>query len=235
MSYKTPVIKATLNNAAKTMSNTDKQALSNKDNNIEKTRIENRQDEIDNYNFNECNIIDDFFKTIQLIGNDVIIKLHKENYIKSVQLLSEDVNNVIYENYISQVDGRMHASDKAKWIDNPLPYVHSGVIVALSPLVIAEFIEKKNKLSLIDKDLAESFKIPQVGDIVHLTHFMFADFRFYKNKQEKDFIKDPNNYRIEHWEGYVKLHSSYIEAIVKDKESFNITSPYKLYKEFKNE
>lgn len=233
MGYKAQPIRATINDAPKTMTNTDKLQLSKiNESNYEKDRIERKQEEIDEYNFNTCNIIDDYFNTIQLNGNDIIVRLHRENYIKAVHVLPED--RVAYDAWTSQVDGRMHASDKAKWMDNPLPFVHSGVIVAISPTVKAEIIDKRNKLALINESLAKEYKVLEVGDIVHLTHFMFADFRFYKNKQEKDFIKNPEEYRLQYWEGYVKLHSSYIEAIVTDKNSFKVTSPYKQYKEYIN-
>jgi hypothetical protein len=226
MAFKAPMMRATINNAPKTISNNDKQSLTNTHNaQLEKSKIEKRQEDIDTYNFDTCNQIDPYFDTIQLAGNDIIVRLHKENYIKGVYGI--DNNEVMYNAYISQVDYRMKATDKPNWCDNPLPYVLSGVVVAISPAVEADQLKRFN-------EVGDKYRMLKVGDIVNLTHFQFQDNRFYKNKQEIDFIKNPEEYRIEHWEGYIKIHSTYVESIVLNKDSFKVTSPYRLYKESLN-
>jgi len=64
---------------------------------------------------------------------------------------------------------------------------------------------------------------------------MYADKRFYKDKQKRDFIRNPEEYSIKNWEGYVKVHPSMIEAVVTDPTSYSNfvtqTSSYAKYKE----
>jgi hypothetical protein len=195
----------------------------------ETIRTEKRQLEIDNYNFEEVNLVDDYFKGISFVDSALIVRLHKENYIKEVSIMPNGV--VIYDAWISQVDGRMNKAEREKWVDNPLPYVFSGVIVAISPLAQMEYVKKKETLS---DELKDSFKVPEVGDIVNLDHFMVADRRYYPNKQARDFIKNPEEYRIVHFDGYVKIHPSLIEGIVVDKNDFyNNISPFQNFIKFK--
>jgi hypothetical protein len=195
----------------------------------ETIRTEKRQLEIDNYNFEKVNLVDDYFKGISFVDSALIVRLHKENYIKEVSIMPNGV--VIYDAWISQVDGRMNKAEREKWVDNPLPYVFSGVIVAISPLAQMEYVKKKETLS---DELKDSFKVPEVGDIVNLDHFMVADRRYYPNKQARDFIKNPEEYRIVHFDGYVKIHPSLIEGIVVDKNDFyNNISPFQNFIKFK--
>jgi hypothetical protein len=225
-------IKSKLHSADKTIAISKLKDLERLDETIsaENMKVENKQLEIDNYNYQEINIIDDYFKGISLIDSALIIRLHKENYIKQVDILPN--GTVLYDAWISQVDGRMTKADREKWVDNPLPYVFSGVIVAISPIAQLEYIKKKEALP---EELRDQFKIPEVGDIVNLDHFMVADRRFYLNKQARDFIKNPEEYRIIHFEGYVKIHPSLIENIVIDKEDFyRNLSPFQNFKQFEN-
>ena len=227
-------VRAKLHQSSKSMSLSDMKDLERDvlDKVSEETlRTEKKQEDIDNYNFNEVNVIDSYFEGIKLIDNTIIVRLHKENYIKEVSIMPN--TSVIYDAYISQVDGRMNKAERENWVDNPLPYVYSGVIVAISPLAIAEFQKKKESLPY---ELQGEFHIPAVGDLVNLDHFMIADRRFYQNKQARDFIKNPKEYRIVHFDGYVKIHSSIIESIVHDKDDFYLNmSPYQQFKKFEAE
>ena len=224
MSYKKPVIKAKLHSADKAVSIADYDSLTSADNS-KRLKEESRQDEIDKYNFNEIFNIDNHFKGIQLTGKSIIVRLFKENYIKDVTVLED---NVLYDAWLSQVDGRMNKTESPKWVDNPLPYIWSGVVVAMSPNVLADLVDEHNKVKFYDT----THKVLQVGDIVQLSPFMIADVRYYTNQQHRDFIKNPNEYRIEHFEGYVKLHPTQIDTVIKNKEAFmNTLSPYKSYKD----
>ena len=223
-------IKAKLHSADKTIAVSQLKDLERLQETVsaELVKTENKQHDIDDYNFQEINIIDDYFKGISFVDSALIVRLHKENYIKQVDVLPN--GTVLYDAWVSQVDGRMNKADREKWVDNPLPYVFSGVIVAISPLAQLEYVKKKESLP---EELKDQFKIPEVGDIVHLDHFMIADRRFYPNKQARDFIKNPEEYRIVHFDGYVKIHPSLIEGIVTDKEDFyRNLSPFQNFKEF---
>ena len=235
MPQKKKVIQTKLHNAAKSMSTSQRNQLTgktSKDALSEIQRIEKRQEEIDTYNFETCQNIDPYFNSIQLAGSSMIIRLHKENYIKGIEMLLAN-GQPVYDHWISQVDGRMRQTDRPKWVDNPLPYVFSGVIVAMSASAKAHFAKEKKMLTDIDATLGEEYRMPQVGDIVNMEHFMFADSRYYKNKQSRDFIKNPEEYSITKWEGYVTVHPTRIESIVLDKEEFQMTSPYRAFKEGK--
>jgi hypothetical protein len=225
MKKRTP-IKAKIHSANKAMSVADMKALEAKENeNQRKLNIEKKQQEIDYYNFTLINEIDPYFKGISLTDESIIVRLHKENYIKEISIMPN--GDVVYDAWTSQVDGRTSKTQKQKWVDNPLPYVFSGVIVAISPLTQAKFIEKRDSLP---EELRDEFKIPQVGDTIMLDHFMIQDRRFYQNKQARDFIRNPEEYRIIHFEGYVKIHPSLIESVVVDMQDFNNNmSPYTNY------
>lgn len=226
MSYKKPVIKAKLHSADKAVSIADANALSNDDaTNAKRLKEEAKQELIDKYNFHECFERDEHFDDIQLTGKSIIVRLFKENYIKSVDVVGD---NILYDAWLSQVDGRTDRSQQPKWVDNPLPYVWTGVVVSISPAVMQDIVNETNSIKTLDAN----YKPMQVGDIVQLAPFMIADVRYYTNQQHRDFIKNPNEYRIEHFEGYVKLHPTQIDTVIKNKDKFmSKLSPYKNYKD----
>ena len=232
MTYQKPVLKSKLHSANRVLSSADQAQLEGRIADTKRSEVEQKQEEIDEYNYNTCSQIDPIFSTIQLSGKQIIVRLHKENYIKGVQMVG-DAKIPIYDAWISQVDGRMRQTDPPRWVDNPLPYVFMGTVVAMSPLVAADYLAEKELLAKLDPIAAANFKVLEVGDVVHLNHFMFADHRFYINKQMRDFIKNPNEYRIEHWEGYVRIHPTVIEAIALDKNE--LFSPYAEYKRLLND
>ena len=230
---KKKLIQAKIHDAPKAMATSERQQLSGKvgkDSIGETSRIEARQEEIDKYNFDTCQVIDPYFKSIQLAGNTIIVRLHKENFIKGVEMIMAN-GQPIYDSWISQVDGRMKQHQPEKWVDNPLPYVHTGVIVSISDSAKAHFLKEKKALEDIDLSLGTSHRLPMIGDIVNLEYFMFADARFYKNKQDRDFIKNPEEYSINNWEGYVSVHPTRVESIVLNKEAFKHSSAYRAFKD----
>lgn len=210
-----------------------KKALTTKDALTPNQKIEKRQQEIDDYNFKECMELDPKLSHTMLTGEDVVVRLHKENYIKSITSLAAD--ETTYECWISQVDGRMRKTDPERWVDNPLPYINRGVIVYLSPQAKIFFKKIKKDLEAVDKNIAKTFKLPQVGDVVSLDHFMLADYRYYPNKQQRDFIRNPEEWRIVHWEGYVKIHPTQIEGVYKELSDVYKTSPFYMLKNAENE
>lgn len=96
MSQKKSVIKSKIHSANKVLSVADKSALESKTAELKRKEIELRQEAIDKYNFETCNIIDPAFNNIQLPGKQLIVRLHKENYIKNIEM-SMDGTNVIYD------------------------------------------------------------------------------------------------------------------------------------------
>jgi hypothetical protein len=191
-------------------------------------RIQNekKQEAIDLYNFYTCNEIDPAFQTIQLRGRDIIVRMHKENWIKGIQFQAGDVP--MYDAWVSQVDGRAKQTHSDKWVDNPLPYVFTGVIVAMSPTYEHEI--QKDYERILEKNPDTTYQPLKIGDIVHIQKHYFVDNLFYLNKQDLDFIKNPEDYRIEHWEGYIRMNAGMIEALVTDKEAFfSNMSPYQQY------
>jgi hypothetical protein len=222
-------IKNKLHSANKTISISELRDLE-RTNNVseERLKVEEDQEKIDHYNFIEVNEVDSYFNSITFVDSAMIVRLHKENFIKQIDVMPNGM--VSYDAWISQVDGRMNKADREKWVDNPLPYVFSGVIVAISPLAQLDYVKKKESLP---EELRNGFKVPEVGDIVNLEHFMIADRRFYLNKQARDFIKNPEEYRIVHFEGYVKVHPTLIESLVIDKNEFyRELSPFQNFKVF---
>jgi hypothetical protein len=194
---------------------------------LKRVEMEQRQEDIDTYNFNICDQIDPYFKAIQISGKDIIVRLYKENYIKGIEEFADGVP--MYDAWITQIDGRRKKTDPEKWVDNPLPYIFSGVVVAMSPGAIAA--QQKEFEEIVALDPNTNFKKLEVGDIVQLEHFMFQDKRYYKNEQQRDFIKNPTDYNIEHWEGYVKIHPSMIKSKVLDRFQFAMaSSPLKDYR-----
>jgi hypothetical protein len=229
---KTP-IKASLHSSAKAISNNDINNLTNAKNTVKKM-VDEKQSVIDNYNFNEVFEAPMEMNNIQLAGTSIIVKLFKENYVKSVEILPS--GEPIFDAYISQIDGRKRQTDSAKWIDTPLPYIHAGVIIAISPMAKAHYLKEKNDIATVSKELSEQYVVPEVGTIVDLTHFNFSDVRYYPNKQERDFIKNPEEFRIVHFDGCVKIHPSYVDGVITDKESFlDLMSPYDQYLKWQEE
>jgi hypothetical protein len=111
--------------------------------------------------------------------------------------------------------------------------VFTGTVVAMSPSAQNDYLLEQKTLQEINPEAAKTYKVLEVGDVVHLTHFMFMDKRFYLSKQDRDFIKNPNEFRIEHWEGYVIIHPTQIEAIELNADDAQlINSPYISYTEW---
>lgn len=228
--HKKRIIQANLRNASTTMPLQDLQNKREQDAGLERKRVESKQEEIDKYNFETCQEIDPRFKDFVLMGDEIIVRLHKENYIKDISMIDSE-GNPVYDTWQHQVDARQHKTDKADWQDSPLPYVYSGVIVSLSPTAQAYFSKQKKLIEESNKNAAKAYKIPQVGDTVALRHFMFADYRFYFNSQQVDYLINPKEYRVVYWEGYVKLHPTLVERVYKDGDKvLKEMSPYLTFK-----
>lgn len=221
-----PTLKYKLNNASKVISVTERENMLKSKEEGSEDEIAKIQESIDDYNFNVCPNVDEWFDTITLTNNDIIVRLHKENYIKSIQ---ETGFGCVYESWITPVDMRGGKGTEAKWEDNPLPYVNSGVVCAISPNAEAELARKQEeaaKYGIIYDRL-------KVGDIVNLAKLSAADYRYYRNKQVQDYFKTVDDFRLNNFEGYVKLNYNMLESIVRDKNNFY--SNLSIYKNYKDE
>ena len=223
-------IRANLHQAPKAISNSDKKNLVGASSS-RRMKTEAKQREIDVYNKLQVKAPIQGLDDMQFVGGEVIIQLHKENYIKRVEILPS--GDPLYDAYISQIDARETRAAKAKWIDTPFPYVFTGVVKAMSVETEVAYVQKKAELTAVDAELGAKFHALKVGDIVHLSHFMMNDKRFYVNKQERDFVKTPSEHRIIHFEGLVKVHSAQIDAVVTNVEAFeHDLSPFMQYEEY---
>jgi hypothetical protein len=203
MSYKKKLVKQRLHKAAEVLPNKDKTVL---DRNKE---ILARQAKIDQYN-EECFTPDPRFRVRTYQGNKVIVRLFKEDYIKNVHEVGD---LTIYDAWFEEVEVQRYGQNKQKWIENPLPYVYSGVVVAISPEVTAEYLKRKKAIEEVDPELAKSFKVLSVGDEVEMEWFDLQSRRYYFDKQKTDKLKNPEEFSVDNYEGYVAIHYSQIESI----------------------
>lgn len=185
-----------------------------------KLNIEAKQAEIDNYN-EACYEIPEVFNSLEVFGHNVIVKLFKENYIKNeIELPNGDT---MYDAWIGQVEVQRMGKQGAptQWIDSPLPYVFSGVVMAISPEVVFEQAKKLEAMKEFDKQngtqYAANKSILKVGDTVQLQWFNLQQNRYYVDKQKFDLIKNPEEFSVDNYEGYAKVHYTDIEAIIKNK------------------
>lgn len=160
------------------------------------------------------------FENIQL-ENGLIIQMFMENPIKKMTVTEE--GEVTALNYsLRQIDARERNTDKPKWVVTPFPVIDKSVIVAISPQTQLWYYEQKEKLAKYNPTAAESYKIPEVGDIVYTNQFMFKEGRYYIDKQAKcnDFVKNQMELRLGEFDFLFKITNFEIESIVK-KEDYN--------------
>lgn len=204
MSYvKRDVVQQKLNKAKNAVPN-DERFRSNEE--IVK-EIEGRQAEIDKWN-EDIKEVDPKFDDLTITGGYVIVRLFKENYIKRVLETLED-GTPIYEAYIGQVEIQRIGQNKRDWVENPLPFIFSGVVCAIGQDVQIEEAKKVKDA----KEAGMEYTPLTVGNEVSLEWFDLQRNRYYTDKQKFDLIKDPREYSVDNYEGYVRIHYSQIESI----------------------
>lgn len=163
------------------------------------------QQEVTDYNMDLCNAhIDKRFTGKKFVGNFVIVKLEKINW-----LVPSDINPELHTiNPLYWLNVVTPDKPRGQLVMNPLPYNYQGVIVAVGDEVIS--YREKNKLSPI---------IP--GDMAELTWFDMKEFRYYPNKQTVDQITLDAPY-AKNFEGFVKVPVQFIETIVSSAEFENV-------------
>jgi hypothetical protein len=200
MSFKKEILKTKLHAASSFTQQTSAEDI--------KKEILARQAEIDEWNNKEVYVISDEVKNLQMLGSSVVVKLFKEDYIKSVTMVGD---TELYDAYIGQVEIQRIGQNKHDFIENPLPYVFSGVVHAISPEVQALYAKKEAEM----KEAGIEFIPLKVGSKVNLEWHDRQRDRFYPNKQKIDLIKNPQEFNIDNYEGLVKVHYSIIESIIK--------------------
>ena len=176
--------------------------------------IKAEQAAIDKYN-NEITDIDPFFKTLQLHGDYIVIRLKRENLIKSIDESNPD--NVHIDAWVRQLDARERPTDAEKWIPTPFPFIEEGVICAISPKIQMEYLKISSELQKI-ANAHKPVRVPSVGDKIYIrvrTVDWFKEKRYYidKQKQCEDFVKNQREIRLNNFEGYFLIETHDLEAI----------------------
>lgn len=166
-----------------------------------------KQKDIINYNKNIYNI-DPVFKTKQFTGNNVIVRLFRNDYLDMSNI--PDIDNIpetTIVNILPSTKIEMETyGGKNILIDNPIDYTFKGVVIAFSPLV-----QEKSKETL-------GFQI-EPGQTVELTYFDFPNYKYYTDKfkidtkwSKDDLIAGRNVYP--NFEGYFIITPFNIESLI---------------------
>lgn len=157
------------------------------------------QAEVDEYN-NNIGTIDSKFKSKTFIGNDIIVRLRKEDYLikDSGDKLKDGIKR---DNQfpIQQGDGNWTT------IDNPLPYIYSGIICAMPPFVANEY------------EVNSGVKL-EAGMEIEIDNVSLIENRYYLDKTKGD--SRPSEQKLlkggkmfPNHEGYFKISVYDIESI----------------------
>ena len=166
-----------------------------------------KQKDIIDYNKNIYNI-DPIFQTKQFTGNNIIIRLFRNDYLDMSNIT--DIDNIpenTIVNILPSTKIEMETDGgKVILIDNPIDYTFRGVIIAFSPLV-----KEKSKETL-------GFQIEQ-GQTVELMNFDFPKYKYYTDKFKIDtkWSKDDlisGRYVYPNFEGYFTITPFNIESLI---------------------
>lgn len=156
-----------------------------------------KQTAVEEYNKNILEV-DEAFKNKIFVNNTLIVRLFKDDYIFKTNMSESIITDVKKVNtiYVETEGG------KSAIIDNPLPYLFRGVVVAMSA------------------DVEDYFPELQIGDVVELENFNIQNSMYYPDKSKVDpiipvseIIDGINPYK--NYNGYVKISPRLIEAIIK--------------------
>lgn len=157
------------------------------------------QAEVDEFNDN-IGIIDSRFASKTFIGNDIIVRLRRQDYlIKNSGSDLKDGIKVSNEIAIEQADGQWNT------IDNPLPYMYSGVICAIPSFVTKEY-EANSGVKLTE------------GMNVEISDIALIPARYYLDKTKRDMRPSEQELlkggaMFPNHEGYFKISVYDIESI----------------------
>ena len=173
--------------------------------------IELEQLAIDKYNNCDIYSIDPYFNNLTLTGDNIIIRIFKENFIRGVD--NPDSEMPTYHAYYSTIDSRERFDDDPVYERTPFPYIEKGVIVSISPEVQTNLYKQKEELAKFDKEAAEKIQVPKVGDVIEISSnynsVWYKQKRYYKDKQEArlDLIKSPTEKQLYMFEHYYRFES----------------------------
>lgn len=178
------------------------------------------QANIDKYNNEHIYQIDPDFINIKPTGDYIIARLFLEDFVKFVDDSNPD--DIQVDAWHRQIDARMRATDKPHWVSTPFPYIHSGVIVAVSPELQLKYIRMRKELvdtGVSVEEAAELIHMPQVGDVINIRPFesaWFKERRWYKDKQAqcKDFVRNQEELRLNNFQHYFAFESYDLESFV---------------------
>lgn len=190
------------------------------------------QNKIDEYNFKEIFNINKFFEGLQLNGNDVIVRLFKENYIKDV--IETGGLTPTFECNFTQVNVAKEMSGQQRWQDNPFPYITMGVIVCISKTLQSKQLNIKKELN----ENGIEYRPYKVGDIVMLDTQAIREplrYMFYidRNDKYRDYFKNAEEWSVQQYEGYIRIGESIIDGLWL-KDNIPMSSPYYNYKKKMN-
>jgi hypothetical protein len=140
--------------------------------------------------------LDKRFQTKTFVGNSIIVKLEKFDYLTPSEVI--EGAHIINPLYILNVATPDHP--KGKTIANPLPYSYIGTVVAIGDEV-KNYREKNGLMPIIP------------GDTVELTWFDLKEYRYYPDKNRLDWMTLDNPH-APNFEGFAKVPAQFVEAIV---------------------
>lgn len=177
---------------------------------------------VDKYNNYDIYKIDEHFKHLNLYGNNIIIQIFRENYIKH-----KDVSNPKDPKYVygyRMIDARERISDNPTFEQTPFPYVEKGVIKAISPEVQLNYAKKVNELNALG--IKHDIKVPEVGDIVEIRSYhssvWFKEKRYYIDKQDAtiDYVNNPTDNSVAVFEHYYIFEDFDLQGFIKNDKYF---------------
>lgn len=174
-------------------------------------QVKLRQLYIDKYNNAEIYVINDYFKNLSLSGEQIIIRIFKENFIKQAD--ESNPNDPQYDYFFRLIDARKRTTDEPTYVSTPFPYIEKGVIVAISPELQLKYYKQKEELAKYDKEAADKLIVPKQGDVIEIrsnySSVWFKDKRYYIDKQEQcvDLVKGPDELTLIYFDHYYKFDS----------------------------
>lgn len=174
--------------------------------NMDILALKRLQLEIDRYNKADIFKLDPAVRGIQPAGRWMIVRMFHEDLIKFID--ESNPNNPQIDAYFRPVDARMRNTDKENYRPTPFPYLELGVVVAISPELR---LALKGKADKYKKEFNEEMQIPQIGDVIEVrsnySSVWYKEQRYYIDKQEqcRDFVRNPNELRLNFFKHYFKL------------------------------
>lgn len=166
------------------------------------------QENINDYN-NEIlgRKIDERFEKFVYVGDKLVVRLLREDFIKSIEVtkLMTDEGEIEIEHpivSIQQVDARERTSDIERTLPNPLPFIFRGLVCAISKPTASWFKEQHGV------DL-------KVGAIVNINEIVLKYERFYLDKllEVGDYIRTVKETNLSGHEGYFLISKNDIQSV----------------------